>query len=76
MYTETHDTVTTIEVTDISNTSQSCIVFLCACVCVHVCVKNTEHEIYLLTDFEMHSTVLLTVSTILSSISLKLIHLA
>lgn len=69
-YANTHDTITKIKVIDISNTSKSVTLLLC------VKVLGTQHEIYLPDKIEVHHTVLLTISSMLHSRFLELIHLA
>lgn len=60
----------------ISNTFQNFLVFPFFC-CFVFCGKNTKYEIYtLLTNFEVHSTILLIIGTILSSRYVEFIFLA
>ena len=73
-YVTTSDTITIIEVTGISDTSQSFSVSLFCFVCIVIITFNRGSTV--LTSFEIHNIVLLTISTMLHSRSLKLIHLA
>lgn len=49
---------------------------LCACLCVCMClIRIIYMRFTLLTNFEVHNIILLTIDTMLYSTSLKLIHL-